>query len=99
MYIDDFIWLPDVKDLQLTSISGAQTIDEIADFWERHSLADYWERTHEAEFVVRAQRRRRITIDPEIYARLEVQARKRGVLLETLVNLWLLERLQALSEV
>lgn len=86
------------EEAQHTSISKAQTIDEIAEFWDTHSLADYWNQTHEVEFEVRAQRRHRITIDPEVYAQLEAQARARGILLETLVNLWLLERLQELGQ-
>jgi hypothetical protein len=83
------------KSKKVTSISKARTLDEIADFWDSHSLADYWDKTHEVEFEVRAQRRRRVTLDPEVYARIETQARVRGVSPETLVNLWLTERLQA----
>lgn len=86
------------EEAQHTSISKAKTIDEIAEFWDTHSLADYWNLTHEVEFEVRAHRRHRITIDPEVYAQLEAQARARGILLETLVNLWLLERLQELGQ-
>ena len=81
-------------DTQLTSISKARTLEEIADFWDTHSLADYWDQTREVEFTVRAKHRRRITLVPEIYARIEAQARERGILPETLVNLWLVERLQ-----
>jgi hypothetical protein len=82
------------EEKQLTSISKASTLEEIADFWDTHSLADYWDQTYEVEFEVRAERRRRITIEPEVYARIEAQARVRGILPETLVNLWLVERLQ-----
>ena len=81
-------------DPQLTSISRARTLEEIADFWDTHSLDDYWYQTHEVEFEVRAKRRRRITLVPEVYTRVEAQARERGILPETLVNLWLVERLQ-----
>jgi hypothetical protein len=77
----------------LTTISKARTLEEIADFWDTHSLADYWDETHEVEFEVRAERRRRITLDPDVYSRLEAQARVRGLLPETLVNLWVAERL------
>lgn len=76
-----------------TSISKAHTVDEIADFWDNHSLADYWDQTHEVEFEVRAQRRRRVKIDPEVYSKLEAQARARGILPETLVNMWLSQKL------
>lgn len=79
---------------QLTSISQARTLDEIAQFWDTHSLADYWDQTEEVEFEVRAIRRRRVTLAPEVYSRVEAQARLRGILPETLVNLWLAERLQ-----
>jgi hypothetical protein len=81
-------------DATLTSISQARTLDEIVEFWDTHSVADYWEQTEEVEFEVRAKRRRRVTLTPEVYARVETQARLRGVLPETLVNLWLAERLQ-----
>lgn len=81
------------EDTGLTSISKASTLEEIADFWDTHSLADYWDQTHEVEFEVRAKRRRRVTLAPELYTRIEMQARLRGILPETLVNLWLAERL------
>ncbi|CAG0942044.1 hypothetical protein BROC_01698 [Candidatus Brocadiaceae bacterium] len=77
-----------------TSISKAKTLEELGEFWDTHSLDDYWDQTHEVEFEVRAQRRRRVTLDPEVYTRLEAQAHTRGVQLETLVNLWLAERLK-----
>ncbi len=79
---------------KLTSISKASTIEEIADFWDTHSLADYWDQTHEVEFEVRAKRRRRVVLTPEVYQAVVSEARARGVLPETLVNLWLAERLQ-----
>ncbi len=82
------------NDTQLTSISKARTIEEIADFWDTHSLADYWDQTHEVKFEVRVKHRRRVTLTPEVYAQIEAQARKSGILPETLVNLWLVERLQ-----
>ena len=49
-----------------TTISEANTLEETGNFWDSHSLADHWDQTHEVEFDVRAQHRRRITIDPEI---------------------------------
>jgi hypothetical protein len=77
-----------------TKISKARSLDEIADFWDTHSVADYWDETKEVEFEVRAVRRRRVTLDPDVYQKIETQARTRGILPETLVNLWLTERLQ-----
>ncbi len=125
MYVNDFIWLPEiVKKIEekhnlsqeeveeiffnqphfrfmennvqehLTSISGANSLEEIAEFWDTHSLADYWEQTHEVEIEVRARRRRCITLDPDLFQQIEEQAQRRGILPETLANLWLAERLQ-----
>lgn len=78
---------------QLTSISKASSLEEIGEFWDTHSLDDYWDQTHEVDFDVRARRRRRITIDPTVYEQVEAEARTRGILPETLVNLWLMDRL------
>jgi hypothetical protein len=82
------------KDVQRTSISNADSLEEIADFWDTHSLDDYWDQTREVEFEVRAKRRRRVTLDPDVYAQIEDRARVRGILPETLVNLWLSEKLR-----
>jgi len=83
------------KKTQLSGISQAQTLEEIGEFWDTHSLEDYWDKTHEVEFEVRAKQRRRVTVEPQIYKELETEARIRGVVPETLVNLWLAEKLQA----
>ena len=76
-----------------TSISKATTIEGIAEFWDTHSLADYWDQTREVDVEVLAQQRRRVVIDPEVYERLAQLARKRGLHPETLINMWLAERL------
>jgi len=78
---------------QLTSISKARTLEEIGEFWDNHSLDDYWDQTHEVEFEVRANRNKRVTLEPEVYNGLEMQAQKQGLRLENLLNLWLTERL------
>lgn len=82
------------KENATTSLSQAQTVEELADFWDTHSLADYWDQTEEVDIRVRARQRRRITLAPELFEKLEQQARIRGLNPETLVNLWLAERLQ-----
>ncbi len=82
------------KGKKLTGISKAGTVEEIGEFWDSHSLDDYRDQTKEVEFEVRAKHRRRITLDPEIYERVEVQARTRGISPETLINLWVVERLR-----
>lgn len=81
------------EETRSTGVSKTRTVEELGDFWDSHSLADYWDQTREAEFEVRALRRRRVTLDPQVYTEIEAQARIRGLMPETLVNLWLAERL------
>ncbi len=78
---------------QQSSISKASTLEEIAEFWDNHSLDDYWDQTHEVQFEVRAIRKRRVALDTQVYDRLEAQAQVYGLLPDKLVNLWLTERL------
>jgi transposase-like protein len=81
---------------QLTSISKASTYEEIGEFWDTHSLADYWDQTYEVEFEVRIPRRHRVSIDAEAFDRITEVARHRGITSETLINLWIAERLRSL---
>jgi len=78
---------------QLTSISRARSIEEIAAFWDTHDLTDFEDQTREVEIEVRWPRSRRITLAPEVADRLAERARRDGVSVETLVNLWLGEKL------
>ena len=79
------------KNDQRSSISNARSPEEIGEYWDSHSLADHWSQSHDVEFEIRAPHR--ITIDPEIYGRLEEQAESRGVSIATLANSWLKEKL------
>jgi hypothetical protein len=86
-----------IEDKSRTSISNAISVAEIGEFWDTHSLADHWSETREVDLEVRAERRRRVTLSPDIYTQVETQAQRQGLLPETLVNLWLLERLKKAS--
>ncbi|HYN86939.1 MAG TPA: CopG family antitoxin [Ardenticatenaceae bacterium] len=71
------------------------TIEEAAEFWDRHDLADYRDLTEEAEFEVNLQHRRYlVALDPELVGKVATEAHRRGLSVETLVNLWLSEKLQ-----
>ena len=79
------------NDDRRSSISNARSSEEIGEYWDSHSLADHWEQTHEVEFEIRAPHR--ITLEPEVYARLQEQAETSGVPLAALANSWLKDRL------
>jgi len=81
---------PDPIPEQFTSIEAA------AEFWDTHSLADYDDVTTEVEFTVNLRHRRYlVALAPELAEQLAAEAHKRGLSAETLVNLWLSERLNA----
>lgn len=85
------------KKKNTTSISKASSLEEVAEFWDTHSLADYEAQTHEVEFEVRAARKRKVSLAPEVYDQIEAQALAKGIQAETLVNLWLSERLHGVG--
>lgn len=68
-------------------------IEEAAEFWDKHSLADYWDETQAVDIEVRIPRRMRITLAAELAQQVVKAARREGVSVETLVNLWVAERL------
>jgi hypothetical protein len=78
-----------------SSISKARSYREIGEFWDTHDLADYWEWTQPAEFEldVRAE----VTYYPlevGLAERVRSLAIRRGVSPETLLNLWVQEKLR-----
>lgn len=73
------------------------TVEEAASFWDTHSLADYWEETQEVEIEVRAARRQWVPLALHLASKASERARQEGVSVETLVNLWVAERLEIVS--
>ncbi len=72
------------------------TLDDIATFWDAHSTADYDDLTREAKFEVRLHERgeeyQAVKLVPELGETIKTLARQRGVSVETLVNVWLTEK-------
>ena len=81
---------------RLSSISKADSYEAMGEFWDTHSLADFWEQGYDVEFEIRIPRRRRVSIEAETFEHIATEARRRGVTSETLINLWIAERLRAL---
>jgi hypothetical protein len=77
-------------------IPAFNSYEEMAEFWETHSLADYWDQTEPATFDVAPDARRRylVAVDREVLARVQRLARTRGVSIESLINLLLEQRLR-----
>lgn len=72
-----------------TSISKADTPEEIGAFWDSHDFTQFDTDAPDVEFVVSLA----VPVEIELFGALEKEARRHGVNVETLVNLWLKEKL------
>ena|SRR3990172_10367873 len=71
-----------------------KNIEEASEFWDTHDLSDYWELTKEVSFETDIQRQIFLTpIEPKLAKRLTDYASKQGISTETLINVWLSEKL------
>ena len=64
-----------------------------AGFWDSHDVSDYLDLTEEVTDVQIKLKRKHFRIEPDISARLSQKAREKGISTETLLNLWLQEKL------
>lgn len=95
MKIEHFIMIED-NETQLSSISRADSYEAIGEFWDTHSSADYWDQGYDVEFEICVPRRHSVNIEAEAFERIATEARHGGVTSETLINLWIAERLRSL---
>ena len=77
----------------------SQTLQELSEFWDTHSLADVWEQTTPASFDVAADlgSRALVSVDPELLQRVRQLAAHRGLQTESMVNLLLEQRMHELT--
>ncbi|MEM7116271.1 MAG: CopG family antitoxin [Chloroflexota bacterium] len=69
------------------------TVLEASEFWDNHSLADYPSQIVEMEYAP-TDRVAIVAIASDMISQLEKRAEESGVSIETLVNLWVQEKLQ-----
>lgn len=77
-----------------SSLSKARSYAELGEFWDTHDLTEYWEQTKPAEFEVAI--RSEVTyyaLDSTLSTEVRALAQRRGVAPETLLNLWVQEKL------
>jgi hypothetical protein len=76
-----------------------KSVAEAAAFWDTHDLAEYWDLTREASFEVDLQRHVFLTaLEPELAKKLVACARQQGISTETLINVWLAEKLMTATK-
>ncbi|MCP4398520.1 MAG: hypothetical protein GY801_14640 [bacterium] len=74
----------------VSSISHADTLEKMGEFWDTHDFTDFdTPDAPDVEFTVSCA----VPVELELLSSVEKQARRRGVRVETLVNLWLQQKL------
>ncbi len=72
-----------------SSISKAKTLEAMGEFWDEHDFTEF--DTDAPDVVLNISSH--VSIETNLLSAVEAQANMRGVALETLVNLWLQEKL------
>ena len=76
------------------------TLEEAAEFWDTHSLADYEDLQKDVVFEVEPRSETNyFAVEKALAERIDQLAQLQGVLPETLVNLWLKEKVLELQQV
>ena len=74
---------------KLSSIYKAITDEKIGEFWDGHDFTDFDTDAPDIEFEVAYS----VPLEVGLFSEIEKQAQQRGVKVETLVNLWLRQKL------
>ena len=74
---------------KLSSISKADTLEKMGEFWDTHDFTDFDTDAPDVEFKITCA----VPIELDLLSSVEKQARQRGIKVETLVNLWLQQKI------
>lgn len=78
-----------------SSVSKASTYSEIGEFWDTHDLAKHWDKTKAVKFDVAMESEvTYYAMDKKLSEEVQELAHRRGVSADTLVNLWVQEKLR-----
>jgi hypothetical protein len=78
-----------------STLSKAKSYKEIGDFWDTHDLSDFWDQTKKVELGVDITSEIiYCSLDKKLAEKVQSIAQRRGVSADTLINLWVQEKLQ-----
>ncbi len=78
-----------------SSLSKGSSYREIGEFWDNNDLGEFWDKTTEAEFDMDIESGvTYYALDNNLSARIQSISKQRGISPETLINLWIQEKLQ-----
>jgi hypothetical protein len=82
-----------------SSLSGSGSYEALSEYWDTHSLADHWDLTSPAEFDLDVTSSSLyFPVDRVLAAKLRAAASAHGISAETLLNLWLQEKVAGEAE-
>jgi hypothetical protein len=70
------------------------SVEEASEYWDGHSVADHPSQVVEIQYSPE-ERATLVAIENDLMGRISKSAKEKGVSVETLVNLWLQEKLTA----
>ncbi len=80
---------------KLSSISKADSLEKMGEFWDTHDFTKFDDlNAPDVEFNISCA----VPIELDLLSSVEKQAQRRGVKIETLVNLWLQQKLAEETE-
>jgi hypothetical protein len=79
---------------KIAPIPENMTIAEASEFWDTHSVADYPSHVIQCEYTPE-ERVTFVAIANDLLRQLDQRAKENGISIETLVNLWIQEKLVA----
>jgi len=72
------------------------SLEQASDFWDENSIADHWDETREIDFEVDIKKEPRyVALERDLSEKVATISRQRGISTETLVNLWIKEKISA----
>ncbi|MBI5695355.1 MAG: hypothetical protein HZC51_06390 [Nitrospirae bacterium] len=78
-----------------STISHASSYQEMGEFWDTHDLSEFWDKTKPVDFEVDIESEvTYYALEKDLSDKIQTIARRKGVTADTLVNLWLQEKLQ-----
>ncbi len=78
-----------------SSVSEADSYRDIGAYWDTHDLSEIWGKTRKAEFDVQIESEVvYYAVEKSLSEKLQSIAKKQGVSSDTLVNLWIQQKVQ-----
>jgi hypothetical protein len=78
-----------------SSISKASSYKAVGEYWDSHDLSKAWGKTKKVEFDVKIETEATYyAIEKSLSEKVQSIAKKKGVSSDTLVNLWIQQKLQ-----